>query len=133
MAYRTSDIRSVLPDSEPRQTQAKFSSEQNNVVDLHAPQHRTPEQILAECQSRYDQMVQDAARPEHQFPCSTCAHGGGTRCRQPLIVGIERRSVSVWDGSKPAGARLCGPEKALWQPRKPVWQRVVDWFFSCLG
>ena len=115
-----------------RASTADYANPFQNVRALNAPQARTREQILAECQARYAEMEREAAMPERQFPCSTCTYGGGTRCRNPLIIGIERKSVAVWDQTHPLEARLCGPEKALWEPRRPWWQRLIDWIMSWL-
>lgn len=27
-------------------------------------------------------------------------------------------------------ATLCGIEKALWEPKLSIWQRIVDWFLQ---
>lgn len=102
----------------------------SNVHALNVPQARTHEQILAECQARYDEMESEAAKPELQFPCSTCrwaVQGDWLSCRQPLVTGIAGKPVDNWD------ARLCGPEKALWEPRQSLWSRLFDWLEQVLA
>jgi hypothetical protein len=126
MAYHERDIRSVMP-APLRAATANHANPFANVTPLNAPQARSQAQIVAECEARYAEMQREAAKPERQFPCYTCVHGGGTRCRNPLIIGVERKSVAVWDQTHPLDARLCGPEKALWEPQQSWWQRLIDW------
>jgi hypothetical protein len=102
---------------------------------------RTPEQINAELEARYAELKDEAARrkvdPKLNFPCHTCRwmtneDWSAKYCREPLVKGFgfgER--LSYFEGDDlPA---LCGPEKALWQKRPTLAQRIIDCLNSIFG
>lgn len=100
---------------------------------------RSQEKIIQQCESRFKEIEQEAEKPERLYPCKTCKFGSGSgthqKCHEPLIVGFKEDGyVWAWDckdGSH-LSARLCGPEKALWQPReqkKSLFKDIVIWFW----
>lgn len=97
---------------------------------------RTPEEILAQLEARYAELQRQAQSPEMTMPCKTCRWSKYSEtdhpyCEQPLVKGFstnDKRAVDgVWLGTD---ATLCGPEKALWEPRLIWWQRFVEWFLA---
>jgi len=89
---------------------------------------RTEAEIQAQLAARLAQMEADAERPERVWPCATCRHSHGVRCRQPLIQGFDRKDKPSWDFDKHhTDVKLCGPEKALWEPR-----RTIGWWIARL-
>jgi len=90
--------------------------------------YRTPEQIMAQLEARLAEMERDAAKPERVFPCSACRWlDGRTRCKQPLVIGLGTWELNAEYGGEWRHAKLCGPEKALWEPRRTILQRIADW------
>lgn len=88
------------------------------------------------------ELEKQAESPQIARPCKTCIHRKNNRCEDALIKGFEK-DVWTWDFmlSVPGWrvsdamrhpAKLCGPEKALWQPipvKLTFWQRIK----SCLN
>lgn len=115
-----------------------------NVVHIHG--HRTPAQITAQLEARYAEMQEIYNSPQMQFPCSTCRWSvGGWRCSQPLIKGFDSEDPPAvdWQLKQFWGrpnlsdnwptVRLCGIEKALWEPVPPklgLFGRFWAWFIS---
>ena len=103
-----------------------------------APEMRTREQIMADLEARYAEMEQEAARPERMYPCKTCRWESdfGTTCSQPLVMGMDALPIKnpPWTQNEESALRLCGPEKALWEPtpvRLTLWQRIINFFREC--
>ena len=111
---------------------------------------RTEEQIQAQLDARLAELEAEAALPARRFPCTECTHfrwkwdalKEGALCENPLVVGYGGKAFSAMDGGRPDDwcykyldrAALCGPEKALWQPRIStkrgighLWQRLTNW------
>lgn len=103
---------------------------------------RAQEEIVAQCEARVRELEAQAednrARvtpdPEKPF-CSTCkwlvwpTTGSClyfARCHEPLIKGFGEAPY-IYDAPDGSGRRdcaLCGPEKALWQPRPSNMRRL---------
>lgn len=117
---------------------------------------RTREQIIADCEKRFEELRAEKERrhadPLVQRPCHTCAHAlrmGKSlpewTCCEPLVKGFgDAPMVGTWRTTafdygrlvqhteKVAGCETywrfpmpCGPEKALWQPKPPLCQRII--------
>lgn len=106
------------------------------------PGERTQEQIIADCEAAYAKLLDDAeehkraeeqARIEAAKPkCAGCRwheydlHSG--LCTQPLVKGLGATPKAYDGGRFSTGrygkAKLCGPEKALWEPKLNLWQRL---------
>ena len=95
------------------------------------PELRTPEQIQEQLEARYAEMVEEAKLKEKAAltACSICRWSDGAWCRNPLVIGIEQKSELIADRGE-LHAKLCGPEKALFEPKRTRWQRFVDWFLE---
>lgn len=100
--------------------------------------HRTQEKIIAQCEARYAELEREAASPHKQRPCKTCrfrAHPIFEHCTHPLIVGFGEPDW-CYDKNRDRGfnlsnrGNLCGPEKALWEPKPTLSQRIINWFFK---
>ena len=90
--------------------------------------HRTPEQIREQLEARLAEMEREAVKPEKMLPCSACRWVDGAWCKQPLVIGLECSPDLNWDRHHDTkAAKLCGPEKALWEPRRTILQRIADW------
>lgn len=123
---------------------------------------RTREQIVADCEKRFAELRAEKERrdndPRLRTPCASCrfatmtanAHLIDWYCHEPLVVGFgkEHHVGTAWRSSFPVQVwkdtagnrwdfpRLCGPEKALWQPKTPklaTWQRVKQWWGADTG
>jgi len=96
--------------------------------------HRTPEQIREQVEARYAEMEREINSPAMQFPCKSCrwaAYGPGYHdCIHPLVMGIKHVRARAMDDWVRPDATLCGIEKALWEPKLSIWQRIVDWFLQ---
>ena len=110
---------------------------QNASPQMHAhkaSQELTPEEIREQLEARYAEMEAEAERKAKSAltACSACRWSNGAWCRNPLVIGIEQKLTLNTD--RYAGdAKLCGPEKALWElpePKRNLWQRLVDWFLE---
>lgn len=104
---------------------------------------RTQEQIIADCEAAYAELLadierkrtaEDAARIEAAKPkCAGCrwhkpTYPGAT-CHQPLVKGVGA-APEAYDGGywgRQGKAKLCGPEKALWEPKLRWWEKIFDW------
>lgn len=111
---------------------------------------RTREQIIADCERRFAELQEEAERRKVDLrlthPCETCRWQKYQRCEEPLVKAfgkghrlipympsVEERK-SLWRDDKGLGwdfPTLCGPEKALWQPKLTIWQRI--WQFLTGG
>ena len=103
---------------------------------------RTREQIIADCEKRYEELQQQAglqkAKDEERarqktFACRLCRYGSGLgnyqKCREPLVVGFDPRGYAwAWDCKDGTNydSKLCGPEKALWRPKPTLCQRIIE-------
>lgn len=96
---------------------------------------RTQDEILAQCEARYRELERRAevikkleARPK----CVDCrwidtrGYLNGGLCNQPLIKGFDERGPDCFDRMSYSKHRtaLCGPEKALWEPKLNLLQRA---------
>jgi hypothetical protein len=98
---------------------------------------RTEVEIAAQLQKRFAELEAEAARrdadPEIQFPCKTCRWATYSQCKNALVLGYAG-GKSHWDSgysSAKTDAALCGPEKALWEPRS-LRQRVSPYSFPAI-
>jgi hypothetical protein len=104
---------------------------------------RTQEQIKTQLEARYRELQAEAKSAKINKPCETCRwmvtrDGDGMGpyvCIEPLVHGFKKRREayriagvnrerSTFDSIPP----LCGTEKALWQPRRNIFQWLWDWF-----
>jgi len=104
---------------------------------------RTQEQIIADCEAAYAELLADierrraaeeAARIEAAKPrCVGCrwhkpAYLNGY-CHQPLVKGVggapDAYDSPYW--GRQGKAKLCGPERALWEPKLRWWEKIFDW------
>lgn len=101
---------------------------------------RTPEQITAQLEARYAELRAEAERrskdPRLLYPCETCRWFTvgymNEFCNEPLVKGFgSGHTLKSWGSVRPN--HLCGPEKALWQPRRNFLQRLIDWLASFWG
>lgn len=78
-------------------------------------------------------MEREAGSPAKQFPCRSCRWWRDSiyeHCTNTLVTGFNKPD---WCWDKHAGMNasyLCGPEKALWEPKRNIIQRIFDWFIS---
>ena len=92
--------------------------------------YRTTEQIAAQIEARKAEIEAEAQTPAYRFPCRTCKWQLQTlgspsfpslrHCSEPLVVGLDY--PRPLDLSIPP---LCGPERALWQPKLSWQQRLL--------
>ena len=111
---------------------------------------RTREQIIADCEKRFNEMRKGKetreSDPRFTHTCDNCRFCSGSSdflwearyCGEPLVRGFEPPHVLRHELYKPrTGWRddqgrhwdfphLCGPEKALWQPKLTLWQRFIN-------
>lgn len=106
---------------------------------------RTQDEIVSQCEARVreleaqaeDKRARTTPDPEKPF-CSTCKwlegatsgfHFNYSRCHEPLIKGFGEAPYiyDARDGSGRRDCALCGPEKALWQPRPSTLRRVAPY------
>jgi hypothetical protein len=111
---------------------ANTGSSPSNVTPIR--HERTPEEIAAQLEARYAEMVEEAERKAKAAltACSICRWSDGAWCHNPLVIGFDQKSELVADRGE-LHSKLCGPEKALWEPvppRRNLWQRFVDWFLE---
>lgn len=104
---------------------------------------RAQEQIIADCEAAYAELLadierkraaEDAAQIEAEKPkCVACLwhtamYPSGV-CRHPLVKGLgashEAYDHGYW--GRNGKAKLCGPEKALWEPKLRLWEKIFDW------
>ena len=95
---------------------------------------------MADLEARYAQLEAEAASPRLTMPCSKCRHmEWGLKsivmdgeCNHPLVKGFATGPVvlSFAEARYENPASLCGPEKALWEPKRKWWQRLYDWFVA---
>jgi hypothetical protein len=111
---------------------------------------RTREQIVADCEKRFEELRAEKERrdgdPRHIHPCATCRWAKGDYkpelCTEPLVKGFgephafrqyaisAEEYMRTWqdgEGRIWNFPKLCGPEKALWQPKPTWWQRIIEW------
>lgn len=111
------------------------------------PGHRTQEQIIAQCEARYAALEKEAeakreadrlAVERDKVACRKCRWVKGydrnypnlAQCTQPLVKGFDLTDVYTYDsGYRDSRVSLCGPEKALWEPKPALWERVIN--FIC--
>jgi len=98
---------------------------------------RTQEQIIAQLEARYAELEKTRGDPYTRCKdCkwSTIPMGMDDRfrkCHQPLIKGFEVQAPYAWDCQDGThhGAKLCGPEKALWakiEPKPTLLSRIIS-------
>jgi hypothetical protein len=94
---------------------------------------RTAEQITEQLQERLEEMKAASEAPEYLWPCKTCRWAASSYCRNALVRGFPPTTKWNWDGGyswAKEHAALCGPEKALWEPKRPWYRRIWDWFIA---
>lgn len=77
---------------------------------------RTQEEVVAQCEARYAEIVAEAEKPERKWPCGSCRWRDYMLCAHPLIKGHDGGKWN-WDTHRDKHALLCGPEKALWEAK----------------
>lgn len=101
------------------------------------PKMRTQEEIIEQCKARLAEMEREAAelKAKEALPqCKDCrwakhrSSANFIKCSQPLITGIEAKPKYVSSDMFGYTATLCGPEKALWEPRLSLITRIINWF-----
>lgn len=96
---------------------------------------RTQAEIEAALEERLAKLkveaVERAAKAER--PCKKCRSGRGDRCHNALVKGFDDPPLT-FDRYEPYSRDnkiyLCGPEKALWEPRRNIWVCFWDWFLA---
>ena len=100
-----------------------------NVTPIRQPKHRTQAEIIAQLEARYAEMEAEANSPAKLYPCKACRFSNGNRCENALVKGLGKQpalNADYWEYD-----HLCGPEKALWEPKPPtLWQRLKVWIAS---
>ena len=100
---------------------------------------RTQEEILAQCEARYRELERRAEaikKLEAQPKCVDCRWAEsrylGHICNQPLIKGFDERGPNCFDRTSYSKhhTALCGPEKALWEPKRSMPRRLLDWWLG---
>lgn len=104
---------------------------------------RTQEQIIAQCEARYRELVAiDEVRKAREkaeaerLRCAECRWlEYSNRCQQPLVAGFDIDwGPLCYDSSSSYNRErtvdLCGPEKALWEPHRNRLQRLWDWWLE---
>lgn len=90
---------------------------------------RTPEEIKQQLEARLAEIEAEAdrARFKEATACRKCRWSNeiGSRCKQALVIGFDVDWVTSHDWSVHS-ATICGPEKALWEPKRTWWQRILD-------
>lgn len=103
---------------------------------------RTQEEILAQCEARYCELERRAEvikKLEEQPKCVDCRWAEsrylGHICNQPLIKGFDERGPCCFDRESYSNHRtaLCGPEKALWEPKRSMPERAWDWLVKIIS
>ena len=97
--------------------------------------YRTAAQIATQIEARKAEIEAEALTPAYRFPCRTCKwqreFGGSWTfpswryCKEPLVEGLEQPH-----DLRMGIPALCGPERALWQPKLSWWQRLLNWLFG---
>lgn len=97
-------------------------------------------EVQARLDKAFEEIRQEAERrradPLLRFPCKTCRHKRHSKCNNALVNGFSDPDYNIdWDievlgepSSIHRAAKICGPEKALWEPHLPLWRRAIDWF-----
>ena len=93
---------------------------------------RTEEEIAAQLAARMAELEEQAVgiRSMEELPCKKCRWSETSsfiKCHNPLIKGFGDAPYVDNDGSFERNAKLCGPEKALWEPRLTLWERFIAW------
>lgn len=101
--------------------------------------HRTQEEIVKQCEARVAELEDQAALTVTSAPlCTTCKFFDGIyNCSNPLIVGFDKVDnyrydwlVACYKGNyanlKTYKSALCGPEKALWEPRLSRYRKFLE-------
>ncbi len=90
---------------------------------------RTREQIISDCEAAYQRLKEEAESKVITNPCYECDHSIlGVWCDHPLVKGFgEQPFLGMEEELQPSNASLCGPEKALWEPRRSFLQRLFEW------
>lgn len=102
--------------------------------------HRPHELVLEQLEARMQELEAQAKErqevPPSPYPCAQCKWSSGHDnwlCENPLVKGFENRATAVdWDLSKGHSeriwdAKLCGREKALWEPNTPPPVELTRW------
>lgn len=103
---------------------------------------RTPELIAQQLKERVAELEAEAEKPARKYPCKECTHYAGYRwkylkqgeqCGNVLVKGFSKEYPWAQDEAERQSTitnRLCGPEKALWEPRLPWWRKLWNWFLA---
>lgn len=95
---------------------------------------RTREEIMAQLEARYAEIEAEANSPRRQFPCASCRWADkfeAAWCHQPLVKGFgDRVHMGMGEEISKTIPNLCGPEKALWEPKQSIWQKFAAWFLA---
>ena len=84
---------------------------------------RSEEQIQAELDARLAEIERQGQEHRHQVKCRDCRWARGIYCANPLVKGHGAAKAQF-----STEADICGPEKALWQEKLPLWERLFARF-----
>lgn len=90
---------------------------------------RTQEQIIQQMTARLRELEAEMETPRRRYPCSSCKYyrAGPQRCLHPMLIGLDNDFVIARDYSITLLNKLCGEEKALFEPiskTSPVWDFI---------
>jgi hypothetical protein len=94
-----------------------------SVVPFRKPGWRSEAEIARDLERRMEELRLQAESPSIQAPCCSCRWADSFQaawCHNPLVKGFGGK-VHIGSGENDAAKRippLCGPEKALWRPKR---------------
>lgn len=83
---------------------------------------RSDAQIQRQLEARLSELEVEARNRRRNVVCRDYKYARGIYCINPLIMGF---GAPVFQGSTETD--LCGPEKALWREKLPLWERFMAW------
>lgn len=114
---------------------------------------RSPEEIRAKLERRFEELQNLANSPQMKWPCSNCRwgrrdiHGDVTICSNALVKGFGETASNVdydlryrqhfaalasnvdygvqYSQYASPAIEFCGREKALWEEKIPLWKRIL--------